>query len=327
MARGWVEQDIPSPGRIWLGWAVGAGGVAVLVLGAWLLAEAWRPSLPDPVAIHWGAAGAADGTASLDGTVAVTTGLGLAGLGLLLVVAVALHRQPRLLRGWMAGLVPVVALAPASLLLTLLPNIGAPSWEAARVSGWHLALIVLLPIGAGVLAWYAAARPARLLTVGPTVPPDAPVSIGHEPVRQRLVMRSLFWVAAAVLAGIGALALSFGPSLLLYGAVIAAPMAWLAVYRYDVTDSGVVVTFGPIGPLRRTVPVAEIEGAETTSLRPADWGGWGYRTNGRDWAVVTRSGPGARIALAGRRGLSLTSDDPQALAGRVNAAVLRFWGG
>lgn len=327
MARGWVERDIPSTGRIWLGWAVGTAGVAALVLGAWLLSVSWRGSIPDPVAIHWGATGVADGTASLDGTVRVTTGLGLAGLGLLVILALVLHRRPRLLRGWITGMAPLVALAPVSLLLTLLPNRGAGSWEQARISAWHLILVVALPAAVAFLAWRAAARPARLLALGPVVPVDASVSVGRAPVRQRLVMRPLVGVAVAVFAGIGALAVSFGPSLLVYGAVIAAPMAWLAVYRYDVTDAGVVLMVGPAGPLRRTVPVAEIEGAETTSLRPADWGGWGYRTNGRDWAVVTRSGPGARIVLAGRRSLSLSSDDPQALVGRVNGAVLRFWGG
>jgi hypothetical protein len=135
------------------------------------------------------------------------------------------------------------------------------------------------------------------------------------------------WLAADTLVFTAVLAVQLGAALAVLGMLIAGPLGWLSVYRCRVDDAGLTLALGPTGPLRRVVPVAEIEGAALTHIAAGPWGGWAYRTNGRDWAVVLRSGPGARVALAGRRSLSSTSDDAQALAARVNAAVLRNWAG
>ena len=307
------------------GWLAGVAAVAGLVVGAWALAEAWRTELPDPVAIHWGGYGQADGAASLDGMIRVTTGLGLAGLLLMLVVGAALLPRPRLLRGWMTGLAPVVAIAPASLLLTLLPNRGVPSWQEARIAGWEIALAIVLPGLVAGVAWFAAARPPRASTVGPGIAEGAPIAVSREPYAERQIMRVGLWFAVATLVFTAALAVPLAAALLAVGALVAGVIGWLSVYSYRVDDAGLTLRVGPVGPMRRAVPVTEIEGAAVVHMSPGEWGGWGYRTNGRDWAVVLRSGPGARVALAGRRSLSLTSDDPEGLVGRINAAVSRHW--
>lgn len=326
MAADWVEHDPPSRARIVAGWLASVGWLGLLVGLAWLLAQAWRSELADPLAIHWGLSGAADGTASLDGTVAVATGIGAVGVVVLVVVGASLLARPRLLRGWLTGLAAFASIAPTSLLLTLLPNRGVESWEDSVISGWHLALVVVLPAAVGAAVWFSAARPARLSTVGPAIDQGAPVSVSHEAYTERQVLRGLSWVAAATLGVFVALALVAGSAMLVLGLVLAALVGWLSVYRYRVTDDGLDLGFGPAGPVRRHVPVSEIEGAGVVELRPAEWGGWGYRTTGSDWAVVLRKGPGCRVALAGKRSLSLTSDDAEALAGRVNAAVGRHWG-
>lgn len=327
MARAWIEEDPPGRARVVAGWLVGVAAAGVLVAGAWVLAEVWRTGLPDPVAIHWDGSGDADGTASLDGTIRVTTTLGLAGVALMLVVGAVLLRSPRLLRGWMSGLAPVVTLAPASLLLTLLPNRGVSDWQEARIAGWELLLVILLPGLAAAVAWFAAARPARTSAVGPRIPVDAPVAISREAYAERQVMRVGLWLAGGTLVLTALLAVPLGTAVLVLGALLAGLIGWLSVYAYRVDDASLTLTVGPAGPFRRAVPVTEIEGAAVTHLAAGEWGGWGYRTNGRDWAVVLRSGPGARVELAGRRSLSLTSDDPEGLAGRVNAAVSRHWEG
>lgn len=326
VASDWIEHDPPSRGRIVAGWLAAVGWLGVLVGLAWLMARAWRDDLPDPLAIHWGASGVADGTATLGGTVTVTTGLGAVGVLVLLVVGAALLGRPRLLRGWMTGLAAVAAIAPTSLLLTLLPNLGVESWEDATISGWHMALVVVLPAAVAAAVWFSAARPARLSAVGPAIDQGAPVSLSHEAFVERQVLRGLPWVAAATLALFAGLAVVAGATMLGFGLVLAGVILWLSVYRYRVTDEGLSVGFGPAGPLRRWVPVSEIEGARVVDMRPGEWGGWGYRTTGNDWAVILRKGPGCRVALAGKRSLSLTSDEAGALAGRVNAAVVRHWG-
>jgi hypothetical protein len=309
------------------GWLAGVAAVGVLVAGAWALARAWWTELPDPVAIHWGASGEANGTAGLDGTVRVTTGLGLAGLMIMLGLGAALLPRPRLLRGWMTGIAAVVAVAPASLLLTLLPNRGVSTWQEARIASWEILLAIVLPGLAAGAAWFTAARPPRASAVGPRIADGAPVAISQETYAERQVMRVGLWLSGGTLVLMTVLAVPFGAALLLVGAPLAWLIGWLSVYSYRVDDAGLTLTVGPAGPLRWAVPVTEIEGAALADLAAREWGGWGYRTNGRDWAVVLRSGPGVRVALAGGRSLSLTSDDPPGLAGRVNAAVSRHWGG
>jgi hypothetical protein len=320
-----MEHDPPSQQRVVGGWLATVATVAALVLVAWCLARAWSGDLPDPLAIHWGADGAADGTATFHGTVRFTTGLGIAGIAGLLVAGAAQLDRPRLLRGVLTGTAALAALAPASLVLTLLPNRGEPTWESARVSGWHLSLAVVVPAAVALVAWFAAARPPRVSTLGPAIPPGAPVSVGRARVRESQTARWLLGVAGAVLAGFGALGAVTEPGLLGFGALLAAVVVWFSVYRYEVDDRGLIVTFGPVGPLRRVVDVSEIEGAEVVTVRPRDWGGWGYRTDGTSWAVVARSGPGARLALAGNRALTLSSGDPDAIVARTNGAVARYW--
>lgn len=325
MVAAWIEDDPPTPQRVVLGWAAAVGSVAGLVLLAWMVAEAWRGDLPDPIAIHWGLDGAADGTATLDGTVRVTTALGVVGVATMIVVGAALLRRPRLLRGWTTGLAAAAAVAPASLLLTLLPNRGVTTWREAQLPEWTIALVVVLPAAMAAVAWMVAARPPRLSTVGPRIPHGAPVSLTREPYVERQVMRVGLRIAAAMLLVMAPAALLAGGALLGLLALIAGLVGWLSVYRYRVDDTGLVLAFGPVGPLARRLPVSEVEGADATTLRAVDWGGWGYRTNGRDWAVVVRSGPATRVHLAGRRTLVLSSDAPDLFAARVNAAVQRHW--
>ncbi|MGA7689645.1 MAG: hypothetical protein WCA29_10520 [Jiangellales bacterium] len=128
-----------------------------------------------------------------------------------------------------------------------------------------------------------------------------------------------------MLVGVGALSAATDPSLLGVGVLLSLLVAWLSVYRYEVDDDAVTVAVGPVGPLRRVVPVTEIEGSVVVTVRPGDWGGWGYRTDGSSWAVVLRAGPGARLALAGNRSLTLSSTNAEAIVARTNAAVTRWW--
>jgi uncharacterized membrane protein len=58
------------------GWVI-AVGLAVLV-AATAVAQSWRGQLPDPVASHWGVDGTADVFSSVNGTLAVMLGFGVA---------------------------------------------------------------------------------------------------------------------------------------------------------------------------------------------------------------------------------------------------------
>jgi hypothetical protein len=54
--------------------------------------------------------------------------------------------------------------------------------------------------------------------------------------------------------------------------------------RLMVDRRGLLVGFGPWGWPRLTVPLREIEYAVVSTVRPSEWGGWGYR--------MRRGGPG-----------------------------------
>ena len=325
MARGWIEHNPPSLTRVVAGVLGAAVTLLALVGGAWWLVQTFSGDLPDPLAIHWGADGQADGTATLEGTVRVTTGLGIAGVAVLLVAGLALVNRPRLLRGTITGVAALGALAPASLLLTVLPNLGQPTWETARISGWQLSLALVIPAAVALVAWAAAARPPRTSALGPAIPDGAPVAVDRHAVRETQTVGWVLGLAVAVLVGFGVLGATTDPSLLGIGVLLGLLVAWLSVYRYEVDDDGLTVTFGPVGPLRRVVAVGEIEGADVVTVRPREWGGWGYRTDGTSWAVVLRSGSGVRLALAGNRALTLSSAAPESIAGRTNGAVARYW--
>lgn len=322
-----MERDVPSPQRVLLGWLGGTATVAAMVLGAWTAAHAWRPRLPDPVAVHWGVGGDPDGYASLAGVTAVCTWLGVLGLAALVVVGVLTRRRPAYLRGWMAGLTPFVALAPASLLLVLLPNLDARTAEQAGPVGPELLLVIVLPAVAGALAWTMAAAPGRRWAAAPAIRPGAEVDAERAPYRERVVMVNLWGITLAVILLDGLLALVAGGWVLAFGLVLVVALLWFGIYRYDVGDEGVRVSFGPLGPVARRVPVEEIEGADVIDVRPRSWGGWGYRISGSHSAVVMRRGPGAQLGLAGGRSLTLSTVDADRLAGRVNGAVVRHWEG
>lgn len=247
MATAWIEHDAPRRARVVAGWLAVAATVALLVAIAWGLAQLWREDLPDPLAIHWGASGAPDGTATLDGTITVTTGLGLAGVALLLTVGAPLLARPRLLRGWMTGLAALAALAPVSLLITLLPNLGAPTWQQAAISGWYLLLVVILPAAVAGIAWAVSARPARLVAVAPALPPGAPVSVTRQTFTERQVLPALVLVGVGLLVVFAGLTVVGGAPVLGFGVLLAVPMVWLSVYRYRVSDEGQSIGFGLAG--------------------------------------------------------------------------------
>lgn len=320
----WREVDAPSPARVRVGW-VAAGLVlpllllAVPVAGYLLLAD----RLPDPIAVHWGLGGVADGTVALTPFVTGLSVVGATGIAVSCLISARALAEPRQLRMRLTIGSAIVAIVPAALLLTLFPNLDATSWQQADSPGVELALVLVIPAGTGLASWWLAARPARLLAVAPAVPADA-LRAAEPTYQERVTMAGLAWwllglAAAALLAW---LAHVFVTVVLL---LVAVAFGWFGVYRYQVSGGGLQVRFGPIGSLGRRVPVEEMLGAQPVALRPRDWGGWGYRGTSRDWAVVTSAGPAVRLDLAGERSLTLSSDDPAGLSGALNSAVLAFW--
>jgi hypothetical protein len=315
-----------APAARWL------AGLLVAVLPLLFIVQtyrSWRGRLPDPMPSHWNASGQVDGTTSLSGM--LTTAVVIAGVGVLLaVVAVVGGRFMR----WGARRVllctgaGVAGLGASLWWLTASLALDVADAHQARPPTWHvLALLagMVLPVvlAAVALGRGPAARPA---TGRP--PEDAPRA--HLAAGQPAVWTEVHYpsapslVVVAVTLAVGVvMAILINPWAASPAALAALVVALALTIRLTVDDRGLHVGFGPWGWPRLTVPLAEIEYAEPTEVRPLEWGGWGYRMMPGGRAVVLRKGPGVRLALSENRRFVVSTRDPEALAGLVNTLVDR----
>jgi hypothetical protein len=94
--------------------------------------------------------------------------------------------------------------------------------------------------------------------------------------------------------------------------------------RLDARELG--IRYGYLGGLRQRIALERIVAARAIRLEPMDHGGWGYRGSlrfrGRA-AVVVRAGTAVELDLDGGKRLSITVDDAENAARRINAAVAR----
>ena len=109
--------------------------------------------------------------------------------------------------------------------------------------------------------------------------------------------------------------------------VIAMGLAAFSRIRVTADRSGLQVLYGFFGWPRTSVPIHCIATAQAIDIRPADWGGWGYRgslTLMKRAAVVLRAGPGIRLDLHDGKIFAVTIDDPENPVRLLNAEVSRL---
>ncbi len=104
------------------------------------------------------------------------------------------------------------------------------------------------------------------------------------------------------------------------GAVMALTLNLLCL-RTQLTDTGVIVTFGALFPLyRRRIAIADIASAEAVTYSPlAEYGGWGIKGWGRNIALNARGNRGVRLILRGSRRVLIGSQRPEMLAEALTA--------
>ncbi|HLV58586.1 MAG TPA: DUF1648 domain-containing protein [Natronosporangium sp.] len=289
----------------------------------------WRDRLPDPLPSHWNVSGQVDGTTSLSGMLTAT--VAIAGVGVLLAVVAVVGgrfirwgtRRVLLCTGaGVAGLGASLWWLTASLALDVADAHQArpPTWHVlALLAGMVLPVVVAaVALGRGPAARPATGRPpegaprARLAAGQPAVWTEV-----HYPSAPSLVV-----VAVTLAVGV-VMAILINPWAASPAALAALVVALALTIRLTVDDRGLHVGFGPWGRPRLTVPLAEIEYAEPTEVRPLEWGGWGYRMMPGGRAVVLRRGPGVHLALSEGRRFVVSTHDPEALAGLVNTLVDR----
>lgn len=291
------------------------------------------PDLPDPVAIHWGTSGAADG-------------FGPAWVNLVILLALVVVYSAFALvvsRGETLSVSQRIVLATAPFLAVFLTCVLAGSlWmqrgleqasDAPNV-GFLILVGALAGGGAAVASWFLlpssstddrSATAVPTLDLGPTERAVWMRSSGPSGVAVFLILGTFVLVSAVTIV---ALVLS-APVLVsaLYSGlllVIALLVAGTVFWRVRVSAEGLVVR-SALGIPRFTVPISDIDTATVTDVQPVrDFGGWGLRWGGPGrFGIVTRSGEALEVRRNNGKSFIVTVDDAETAAALLNSLVRR----
>ncbi len=305
---------------------VGIGLVVVVFASVGgLTSWAWsvRDRLPEPVARHWGVAGAADGFSSLGTTLVVNAGLVLAlavPLGLVAVVA----RQPVALRRVLAGTAAFLSVFVTVLAADALRGqLDLPDAAAAPppTVGILLATVGGLVTAVAVAALTRSQANAPLATGRP--PPDAPrlvATVGAPSFDGTLAgLDTAAWVLATV-AGTVLLVVSAVVSwwLLPIAVLVAGLLVGMGRISCRIDHGGLSARALRIRILH--VPIAEVAEADVVDVDPFwEFGGWGLRLDvaGRV-GLVTRKGEAVRIRRGDGSQVLVTVGDAATAAATLN---------
>lgn len=290
-------------------------------------------SLPDPIAIHWGLSGAADGWGPAWLTLLLTVGVGL-GLPWLLAASavVGLRRGDRgpvyrLLAAIAAATsVFLAALSTGSVLIQQGISAAADAPSIVPVLGLAGALAVITGLGGWLL------QPAERSTPSTrTATMDPPLGSTERAVwaRQvRLARGGLVVLGGALLLLVAVSAITIAVSdnaavtaiLLAVVVLMVATIAMTVVFQVRVDATGLAVASAAGFP-RVHIPLSDIERVEVVDVSPmGEFGGWGLRwAPGGGFGVVMRSGPGIRVHRVGGKVFTVTVDDAETGAALLSA--------
>jgi hypothetical protein len=312
---------------------IGLGPLALIggFLGA---AVATGAGLPDPVATHWGSSGDPDGSFGLAGFVATVTAVGVAAW-LAIIGQLRRRGQGELTAApfaWAAMWFSVGAGA-----LVLAANAGAATWQDARSVSLPMGLVPILAGGLGAVAAAALERSrslrASVVDGGRPGMADATIGLrtGERAVWSRRATSPVVRVGALLAAGVlAAAALALGGPvatvLALLAIVLVPAMLVVSEVEVRVDARGLTVALGPFGLPSRRLPLPSIAGAESITVDPWQWGGWGYRKVPRRrgaTAIVMRGGDGLRVVARDGRELVVTVPDAGTAAALLADLVRR----
>jgi hypothetical protein len=320
-----TQHTIPFRGRTTvLTLAVPGVIIAATLATAW----AWRESMPDPIAVHWGTNGP-DGFGSFAPSilwpeaVAAVAAILLWALGYFAGRQSAIRRSAAGIAVWMAVLMSGVNFSIMSL--------------QRGLTNAHAAGSINTPLAFVFLAATAAAIGAAVLSPSdPPLPATAPVS----PTATRLALRpgeQATWVrdvtsrgyVGAVVAVVVAVAIIGLLSrawifALVIGLVIGLTLVVFLHWTVIVNDEGLTVRSALSRP-RFVIPLNEVEMAEVVQVRPLpEFGGWGVRGGkGGRVGVIIRKGPALQVHRSGGRLFLVTVDDAETGAALLNTLAAR----
>ncbi|WP_288785476.1 DUF1648 domain-containing protein [uncultured Microbacterium sp.] len=308
----------------------------VLVVLAVVVQLIALPSLPDPIAVHWGFDGQPDGFAPAWASILLTA---VVGLGVPLLIAVSgLSGLRRGDRGATYRLLGATASAMAALMAvlstgTVLGQVGLGSAQDAPSIALPVLVALAAAIVAGVAGWML--QPHQ---------PYRPTLVAGKDVHLAAGERAV-WLQRVQLARGGAITLGLALVLLLAMTLVTgfagAPAGVLAItiavtlvlallvattvaFHVRVDETGLTVN-SVVGIPRAHVPLSDIDRVEAVQVNPmGEFGGWGLRwAPGGGFGVVLRSGPGIRVRRTGGKVFTVTVDDAATGAALLEALRVR----
>lgn len=294
------------------------------------------PSLPDPVAIHWGISGEPNGFGPVWITPVLTVAIGM-GLPLLMSLS-ALSGMRRGDRGFVYRLLGAVALGLSALMgvlgaWTMVVQSGVETAADGPTIFVPLAVSVVVALLAGVIGW--ALQPHEPWQPSAVIPTETmPLAPGERAVWLQRV--SIARSGAIVL--IGALVLMIVISVITV-TVTADPLAmWIIIgatalvaalvvttvaFHVRVDDEGLAIN-SVVGWPRVHVPLDDIASAAVVQVNPmGQFGGWGLRWGPAGFGVVLRTGEGIEVRRRSGKTLTVTVDDAATGAALLNTLVAR----
>ncbi len=312
-------------------------GFPVMLAAAFVLcALLIRPDLPEPLAVRWSDAGAAD-FAPFAAVVGVGAGMIML-IGWAVLLQAAPLARPALMRRIMMGAGLTVSLFVTTVLAAVLVgHLGLANARQAKVDVTILAMGSGAALGLGVVLgfvfkaderWSAdderAVQAALERELDPELARDS-VSLW---VHARSSVFVMLGIATLLPAALLSIAIPWLAALLVAVALLAAVFL---VARIRVDRSGLRVFAAGFVPVM-DVPAAAISSATPKQVKAADFGGWGYRSHGGTTAMLVTSGPavvvdrsdGRRVAVSG--GSATTADNVAQVLSRVAARARRNGG-
>lgn len=252
--------------------------VAVVSVAGALLVAAWRDSLPEPVATHWGSGPGPNGFTSIGGVIASVLIAGAVGFAVCLLAFV-----PKLDATARRALA-AIACGTAVFVVVLMVTLTASQRGLADAAGASMHWWTLL---AGAIAGICAAAIAAFAMPGGAAGP-APTVVGVVPTektgRTEWSGRATFGLPVYLLAaGLGvvlaivAVLLGTWIPLVVTAAILVVVFAVTGLVRVRVDPQQVAIT-ATLGWPRALIPLDDVARAEVVDVRALrDFGGWGYR--------------------------------------------------
>ncbi|NTV38549.1 MAG: DUF1648 domain-containing protein [Demequinaceae bacterium] len=296
---------------------------------------AWRGTLPDPVAIHWGGSGGPDGFGSL-----ATVSIAATVLGLGVPALISATTLPMLRRGargpsfrFMGSIATGISTLSAVLnTWTIAMQRGladahdGPSVWPALTAAYAAAIV------AGVAAWFFQPRQATKVE-GLQHGEPLELGSGERAVWMRTVTlaRPFSLLLYGTMGGLGAGAVALWSAgaesaawpMLATAAFLALLVAGVTTFHVKVDDKGVSVV-SALGVPRMGVALADVADAGVAHVNGfAEFGGWGLRQRPGALGVIMRNGESLQVTRRNGKRLVITVDDAQTAAALLLALVER----